>query len=270
MKTIFKILLVISILTAFAQYTKAGDTLDTCWTMVYPDDPQHGYLNPDSVLYDSCQCNDIYKCDSFSAQPWFEFSFIENDPYNFPSFPTDTIIETTWQILDTNYVELRNLFQSLENVFGPFIFRKKFPHLIDSTSLGNRTYLIKFQNYCNIFYVVNYLKYDSLLYEPYYKNHCVHLVGTVDDEITKNLIFSIYPIPCNDILNFSLYTQNLLMYKLYFVDIFGNKYQIKENELILPGEQKIQINTEFLSDGIYLCAIDTGRYKIIRKFIVLR
>ncbi len=265
-------LFVISIFISLMTFFSAKSQIDTCWTMVYPNDPEHGYNNPDSVLYDSCNCKDAYHkgCDSVYAKQWFEFSFMVNDPYNFPSFPPDTIIETTWQNLDTNYVELRNLFQDLENIFGPFVFRKEFPHWIDSTALGNRTYLIRFQNYCNILYVVNYLNYDSLLYKPYYQNRCVHLVGTVDNEIIKNLDFSIYPIPCENMLKLSISSQNLLKYNLYFMDIFGNRYQIKENEILIPGEQKIQINTGFLSNGIYLCIIDTGKAKIIRKFIVLR
>ncbi|TAL69617.1 MAG: hypothetical protein EPN82_06160, partial [Bacteroidetes bacterium] len=164
MKTIFKYLLVISFFTVFSQNVKAADTLNPCWTMYFPDDPANGYYNPDSVLYDSCYCKDRinYGCDSIYAKQWYEIIFNNKDPFGFPQFPKDTIIETTWQVLNTNYVELRNMFQGLENIYGSFILRKDHPEDTNSWSLGSRNYLIKFQNYVHIIKVLNYF-HDSQL-----------------------------------------------------------------------------------------------------------
>ena len=70
MKTIIKLLFVIFLFSLFIQYSRAGDSLNPCWTMVYPHDPDHGYYNPDSVLYDSCYCKRplIDGCDSIYAK----------------------------------------------------------------------------------------------------------------------------------------------------------------------------------------------------------
>ena len=258
MKTIFKFLLVTVFLSFFAQNAKAADTLNPCWTMYYPHDPEHGYFNPDSVLYDSCFCKDRLHegCDSIYAKQWYEITFFNNDPFGYPQCPEDTIIETSWHNLDSSYVELRNMFQNVENKFGSFILRKKFPEVTDSQSLGSRTYLVKFKIYCNIFSVVSYLYNTNLLFDVYYKEQVTYIPDLgVEDDNSENIILKIYPNPAKDFIKIDFQKQ-----------FNARKIQIisLEGIIILETEYKELIDISNLPTGLYF--IRCG--DIVRSFIV--
>ena len=266
MKTIFKILLIICFITISIQIAKTQIT-DTCWTMYFPDEPANGFYNPDSVLYDSCYCKDriVYGCDSIYAKQWFEIHFNNKDPYNFPPYPKDTIIETTWQELDSSYVELRNMFQGLENIYGQFILRKKFPEDTNSWSSGSRAYLIKFQNYVHIIKVLNNFSDTHLLDFYDYRNRCIWIRDDVQDDKSFINDFTLEPNPCNNNLIINISSNNFNNINLKIIDILGNIYeQLNATQF---KEQLIKINTENLPVGIYFCIIDTGKYRLIRKFI---
>ncbi len=167
MKTIFKILLVIVLLTLSAQYTKAGDTLDTCWTMVFPHDPDHGYYNPDSVLYDTCLCKTKPwlppYCKYVYAKQWFGLD-LPKGALNIPKAPRDSIILRNWRDIDSSFTELRDGLQNIEDMFSSFIMRKEFPDYGDSSNI----FLLKFNYYFNIDSVVYYLKQIYTLVDAFY------------------------------------------------------------------------------------------------------
>jgi hypothetical protein len=67
-----------------------------------------------------------------------------------PVGPEDTVIDRVWQDIDTNYPTVRAYFDTIEQEYGSFIFRKLYPHITD-TSLGRRSfYNIWFVNDVNI------------------------------------------------------------------------------------------------------------------------
>ncbi len=245
----------------------AKSQVDTCWTMVYPDDILNGYSNPDSVLYDSCHCKDAYNkgCDSVYAKQWFEFSFMDNDPYNFPSFPPDTIIETTWQNLDSNYVELRNLFQGLENIFGKFILRKEFPDAVDPI-LAARAYIIRFDNYVNIDSVIFYLS-NELIEKIYYLNNAAHLLSNYEEpNSTKDI--KLYPNPCTTYTN--LFLKNY--FGLFIIKLYGSNGQFIE-DISEPENSDnftvFKINTTQFSNGLYFVVIYyMNKYYIIKLIVI--
>ena len=240
--------------------------------MYYPHEPENGYFNPDSVLYDSCFCKDRLHegCDSIYAKQWYEIIFNNKDPYGFTQFPEDTIIETTWQNLDSNYVDLRNMFQIAENMFGTFILRKRYPEITDSTSLGSRGYLIKFQNYRNIFSVVYYFYYTNLLFDFYYKEELTYIPDLIiDDNELDNIFIKIYPIPCYNSITISFSSDKVFSYDIKIIDNLGYELLL-ENQSIQQGEQSIKINTDKLSEGIYFLLIDFGKNKIVKKIIKIK
>ncbi len=114
------------------------------------------------------------------AKKWFEVQFY-NDPFNFPQAPRDSIIEATWHQIDTNMVELRNLYQGLEDLFGNFILRKEFPDCIDTNVVASKVYLIRFSNYTNIDSVINFLS-NELIKKIYYLNNAVHLLSNINEQ----------------------------------------------------------------------------------------
>ena len=266
MKTIFKFLLIIGFFIISIQIAKA-QIIDTCWTMYFPNEPANGYFNPDSVLYDSCYCKDRinYGCDSVYAKQWFEIIFNNKDPFGFPQFPEDTIIETTWQELDSSYVDLRNMFQGLENIYGQFILRKRYPEIIDSNSLGSRGYLIKFQNYVHIIKVLNYFHDSQQLNDYGYRNRCIWIRDDVNENQDSLNNFTLEPNPCNNYLKISFTSDNNNNIILKIIDLLGNVYYQTKNSQF--NNKTLNINTETFPVGIYICIIEIGKNRIIKKFI---
>ena len=133
----------------------AADTLNPCWKLEWPDDPQHGFTNPDSVMFDSCLCPqpqyDEYGtgCPYKYTKRYFSF-FLPYWALWMPEYPSDTIIYKTWQDIDTNYRELRQDFSNMEYIFGKYYIQKVYPESTDSTSLGSRYFYILFIKYQDI------------------------------------------------------------------------------------------------------------------------
>lgn len=252
MKTIFKFLLVIFFLSFFAQNANAEEKLDTCWTMFYPHKPEWGYFNPDSVLWDTCKCKwyEQFQCSYIYARQWFDITFLNKDPFHFPKTHPDSILETTWQNLDSNYTELRNMFQNVEIIFGPFILIKEFPENIDSTSLASRCYKFKFQNYCQLDSVIQYIDTSGLVYDCYYRFAAYHDDYYYVDDLNNSKFEAIlFPNPCNDFLNIKTDKNFPNSFTIEIIDVLGNI--IEAIYINNKNEQDIKINTSNLSDGIY-------------------
>ncbi|HET9137597.1 MAG TPA: hypothetical protein VFO76_13260 [Candidatus Kapabacteria bacterium] len=113
------------------------------------------WSNPDSVKADSCIGSSTYG--QLYCKGWFivEFSY-----YVLPApwGPADTIIDRTWHDIDTVYPTIRNYFDTLEQKYGTFFFRKQQPDFVD-TSLGRSSiFKIWFSNNVNIDSVKQALK----------------------------------------------------------------------------------------------------------------
>jgi len=162
------------------------------------------------------------------------------------------------------------MFQIAENMFGTFILRKRYPEITDSTSLGSRGYLIKFQNYRNIFSVVYYFYYTNLLFDFYYKEELTYIPDLIiDDNELDNIFIKIYPIPCYNSITISFSSDKVFSYDIKIIDNLGYELLL-ENQSIQQGEQSIKINTDKLSEGIYFLLIDFGKNKIVKKIIKIK
>jgi hypothetical protein len=103
-------------------------TDDSCLCL-YQDYYPGLWYNPDSVMVDTCA---YYMGISKSDLPWYAKRWyritLDSDYFHFPAAPIDTIIQTTWQQLDTIYDTARAEFDSLQRQYGPFVLRKFYPN----------------------------------------------------------------------------------------------------------------------------------------------
>lgn len=140
--------------------------------------------NPDSVKVDSCigstTFGDLY------AKQWFAVIF-NSQILPTPTGPIDTIIDRRWEDIDTAYPSIRTGFDSLEQEFGSFFFRKEL-HLNDTSK---DYFKIRFSNYVNIGSVVLALHNIPLLDTSGYAMRVVAKAGVKTQLPTKNFINSI-------------------------------------------------------------------------------
>ncbi|TAL66796.1 MAG: T9SS type A sorting domain-containing protein [Bacteroidetes bacterium] len=263
MKTIFKILLVISLFTNFIPNAKAADTLNPCWTMYKPHDPDHNSFNPDSVMWDTCVTGDhkvLY------AYKWY-YVILPVGALNVPWAPGDSLIYRDWRDIDSSFTELRNGFQLIENKFGPFIMKKQYPDEIDTSSIGSRSWYIKFEEYFNIDSIVYYL---GGFIDPRYVSYdmrAYRLADNVNDTnaILKPLIINLYPNPSDGYIIVDFYDNKYGLHEIEIYNEINNKvYQysfINSNDNIM-----INLNLSFLPNGLYF--LKNG--SIIKKFIILK
>jgi hypothetical protein len=136
------------------------------------------YVNQDSALVlDTCglfqlssrsysDCGDIYEnwdinkeerhSRLYAKQHWtvrFDVAAIY-----IPKAPSDTIIEVSWEAIDTSFAEIRTAFQQLEQQYGAFRLRKFYPDY--DTNEFSQVFLLYFDNYVNIFDIEEYI--DSI------------------------------------------------------------------------------------------------------------
>jgi hypothetical protein len=140
------ILFAILVVLCYAETGKASPEInDSCLALLR--DPDGTWHNPDSVKADSCLGSSTYG--QTYAKQWYHVFF---DYYILPTpeGPADTIIDRTWRDIDPTYTSIRNGFDSLEYKYGNFILRKFQPDVRDSSSGGDKIFLVRFDNYVNV------------------------------------------------------------------------------------------------------------------------
>ncbi len=141
-------------------YNYLYSQIDSSLKLLYPHDPDQHSFNPDSVMIDTCATTDptfpvLY------AYKWYNV-FLPSGSLIIPCAPRDSIVYREWSDIDTNFIELREGFQMIENKFGPFILKKQYPDDTDSSHLGSRSCYIKFEKYFNIDTVTYYLNNELI------------------------------------------------------------------------------------------------------------
>ncbi|MCZ2131811.1 MAG: hypothetical protein LC116_01235, partial [Bacteroidetes bacterium] len=135
-------LFIIAIIALLAGATEASG--QNCYKLVYPNEPFGQYSNPDSV-----KINTRDSAGGRYAKGWFSVSFtkcvIE------PEYaPADSSVYVSWQDIDTNFYNLRNFFDSLEQQFGEFTLLKVMPQITDTSLPGSKEYHLRFDNEVHI------------------------------------------------------------------------------------------------------------------------
>jgi len=241
---------------------RAGDTLHPCWRLLYPHDPEHLSYNPDSVMLDTCATTDSDHKVLF-AYKWY-YVILPVGALNVPVAPRDSLVYRNWTNIDTNFTELRNGFQLVENKFSPFIMRKQYPDNMDSSSLGSRSFYIKFEKYFNIDSVVHYLKLIDGLYHASYSMEAVQYASNIDDKKSDNQNnIKIFPNPADGIIDIDI-TNN--KYGSQTIEIYNGNINIvyKYSYIKLSENIIIKLDLSFLPNGIFF--LKNGSK--IKKFII--
>ncbi len=125
--------------------------INPCWEEV-----KHLELvQPYPVYVDTCLVNQgtqwIF---SLYAKQDFEFVFrVATRVNSTPLIPNDSTIEITWNDISTEYSAIRSMLSDIENKFGSFYMRRKYPS--DTSVVLANVYLVRFSNYVKIDSVLN-------------------------------------------------------------------------------------------------------------------
>ncbi len=113
--------------------------VDTCLVYfdtipTYAEGPPPGYPgtgnrwqpnhNPDSVRVDTCSSSATYG--ELYITHWIGVTF-DSDILRIPADSVDSVVETTWEAIDTDYPSVRSGFSAIEAKYGSFVLRKAYP-----------------------------------------------------------------------------------------------------------------------------------------------
>ncbi len=180
-KNIFIIVFAVTALL-FTQTMSTAMCADSCLKLLQT--PEALDYNPDSVKADSCIGSPTYG--QFYAKGWFvvQFTYFELPA---PWGPEDTIIDRTWHDIDTQYASVRNAFDTLEQTYGNFFFRKRQPEDRDTSNGRSSIFQLRFDRYVNIDSVNGALKNIPLLQFSGYNMRIVIKVGVQFEREKFNL-----------------------------------------------------------------------------------
>lgn len=237
------------------------------------NDPAHGFALSDSMRYDTCglgvypgSCTDaarLHGRDSAgfwritAESGWFiQFSV---DAIRLAPAPADTTLDVHWEAIDSTYLKLRSGFQAMENRFGPFVLRKRFPQA--DTGEASRAFILRLTTYQNIDTVVLAIdNVDSLVVcegGPLFA--WADNVAMEDTRETPHAaMVSCYPSPVGDLLHLRTALAGCDD-RLVIADAIGRTVQVKE---CVGAHGLFEINVQNLPPGVY-----TGRWVRAQKTV---
>ncbi|NOZ46674.1 MAG: hypothetical protein GXO79_07805 [Chlorobi bacterium] len=178
---------------------KAETPPDSCLKFYW--EPQDStFRNVDSVMVDSCEQSQTFG--QLYAKEYFVVEFDHNIIPRDTIYPKDTIIEYSWEDIDTNYSELRLGFFRLYQKYGNFWFREIRPQEVDTTVFFKRELFIRFEDYRNIDSIVDFIKEIPLVSEVLYFQRYGGVVDVEAEKNTNENDFSMFPIPAKEIIYF--------------------------------------------------------------------
>jgi hypothetical protein len=256
------------------------EDLDPCWIIPCLDTEYMQGINPDTLAIDTCgfyEESGIY----FNSHEWCELirsyespivlQFITQKRYyskrgwkiifkvnalNFPWAPEDSILECSWNDIDTAYPEIREKFQIIEDKYGIFKLRKVYP--ADTITEQSRRFSLHFPNFVNTIDVGTALMNipKSVSTGPRLFD-CV--TGASDDQ-TSNNIFEIYPNPSEDKLIIKFNEEPI---DKKYINIYSMDGKLQISQLIQYSSETIDIDTSELINGIYLVIYNNQQTKIV-------
>ena len=151
MKITFKTcLLRMAIILAIFFLNIVGSNSQNCQKLVLPHDPANGYFNQDSVMVDTCSSD--FEKKVYIIKNSLQIHF-KDYVIHLSSYKPDSLIEITWEKIDTSFPIVRNIFSNLQQKFGIFYLRKTFPLDTFSNSEYSKYFFLRFDSY---------VYYDSL------------------------------------------------------------------------------------------------------------
>jgi len=263
----------------FSLHAKGQTYQDSCFRQIWEHNPEKEFENPDSVMYDSCECGDIFKYfynndwtlpkQYFYAKQWFLVD-LPFGALDVPQGPPDTVIIRNWSDISTTFSNLRTGLEEMDNIFGNYILQKRFPEDVDSSYGTSTVFLIKFDEYVKIDSVENFLNsVTDINYPLYMRAYNFNPFISVKDNLTIN-DFILYPQPANDfiIIEYSLLLNSNI--NITLTDLQG----VFLGE-IFSGFQDTGVNTinypiNNLPSGIYFVNININGSISNKHFIKIR
>ncbi|MFH1052461.1 MAG: T9SS type A sorting domain-containing protein [bacterium] len=275
---ICQILILTGIISFLFSLNANGQTYqDSCFRLIWEHNPDKEYYNPDSVMYDSCVCGDVFEYfynndrtlpkQYFYAKKWF----IVDLPFgalDVPQGSPDTIITRLWSDISTTFSNLRSGLEEMENIFGTYILQKRFPDDVDSSIGTSTVFLIKFDNYVHIDNVIDSLKnITDIMNTGYLRKYDFNPFISVKDNLLINK-FVLFPNPASEYIEIIVGVNGsspvrkhvIQIYNIYGEQLFEQATRLNRNNLPL------WIDVSGFPNGIYFIRIG-GNFQ---KFVVLR
>jgi hypothetical protein len=248
-----KIFYIFAVLSFFATAICYGQ-VDSCLKLLGPTFIQEPtWENPDSIMVDSCVSSPTYG--QKYARGWFHLRFTYHILPT-PVGPKDTIIDRTWKDIDTQYISVRNAFDTLEQRYGSFFFRKFQPHWNDTANGGDNFFDVWFNDNVNIDSVEIAIGRVPLVVYCDYVNRAGILVLSASNHEQKysGLYFS--PNPTNN--HFTLLSSDKTISGRVSVRIFDQRGGMVASESVdISSENKINVSS--LASGVYQVYCDDAK-----------
>lgn len=191
MEVIMRKLLFLSVTTLMLVASSLQATMppDSC-LLLLPHAPDQGWMNPDSVLQDTCTPPVEER---YFAKQYFKLVFTYNVIPRDTVYKTDddAVIEYRWQDILPQYSQTRAAFEQLEQEYGAIYFRDLSITARDTVNSPHpgqsrqRSLFLRFTKYVEIDSMVERLKTIPLVYYPLYSRRFGGLAG-IDDEQTES------------------------------------------------------------------------------------
>lgn len=258
------------------------EDLDPCWIIPCLDTEYMQEINPDTLAIDTCGfyvesggyyfnsydwCEEIRSQKNalvlqfgtqkryYSKRGWsLEFEVMA---IKLPWAPEDSILECNWDAIDTAYPEIRKGFQNIENQYGSFKLRKRYPADTSSNTAVSQRFHLHFENWVNSVEINNILFNIPNLVSGIYLFDCV--TGVTDDQTSEN-IFEVYPNPSEDKIIIKFNEEPI---DKKYINIYSMDGKLQISQLIQYSSETIDIDTSKLINGIYLVIYNNQQTKIV-------
>lgn len=217
---------------------------DSCLRLMLPHEPTSGFYNPDSVRIDSCSGSPSY------LKKFGKGMFLFNTSQTIAFLPwadEDSIVEFSWQAIDTSFPNVRTAFQQLESQYGTFYLRKIQPHDTVLNSPGNTSYKLRYATHVQLESVQASLASIPLVDYARYQNQVGMTVGGIQEaDGSANMPFRVSG--SDNMITVS--TPNNYS-KGTIVSLLGNSVLQFTFERTSANEVQANINISSLPNGIY-------------------
>ncbi|MEO6938700.1 MAG: T9SS type A sorting domain-containing protein [Candidatus Kapaibacterium sp.] len=232
------------LLSCFGIATESRAQVDPCltlWKNVYPD-----YPNPDSVMIDTCG-----GLRQMFAKRMFRIVF---DYYAI--FPTtvathDTILEFSWNAIDSSFPAIRSAFHYLDTHGGTLHLLKQHAQISDTSDITRRVIGLTFDNYVPVDSIVQYLSAIPLVKVTFIsKPGVITRVNTTGPPIGVQL--QIYPNPSRNWIRFEMTSKKGLA-NVELHDICGRNMHVP---IIAEKNGHVSMDIHLLPEGVFV--VSTG------------
>jgi hypothetical protein len=254
MKKILLIVAIVALYWVVLQEAKAQfDTPQPCWDLVWKHIPSMGYFNPDSVMWDTCQCTNKFDCGFRYTKKWFLITF----PHRPFANNYDSLYERNWSEIDSSFLELKSYFKKTDSIFGHFYLTRHDTNYTDSMFAINRRFKIRFEKYVNIDSVITYFwncpdtLYPSRLQSDYILFSSVDEDKKYSNKKGNNLILTN---GTTVLIKLKYEFNNSEFVKVY--NFLGNEISVYDNNTLkISTDNTITLDLTNYAKGIYFIII---------------